>query len=87
MLERERQFYNENISAWLQQHPGQFVLIKGEELAGIFNTMEEALAEGARRYGLAPFLLRRVEETREPVDVPALTLGILHADLAHSVRR
>lgn len=85
MLEEERQFYAENLANWLGQYPGKFVLVKGRELIGTFDTNEEALAEGARRFGLAPFLVRRVQERQEDISIPALTLGILRANTEHSI--
>ncbi len=85
MLDAERQFYSENLAQWLGQYPGKFVLVKGQELIGAFDTAEEALAEGARRFGLEPFLVRRVQERQEEVNIPALTLGILRADTTRSV--
>jgi hypothetical protein len=80
MLETERQFYSENLATWLTQHPGKHVLVKGRELIGAFDTNEEALSEGARHFGLEPFLVRRVQERQEDVNIPALTLGILRAN-------
>ncbi len=81
MLGQERQFYTEKKAEWLPIHAGKFVLIKGDELIGVFNTVDEALAEGARRFGLGPFLVRRVEVQETEAEVPALMLGILRADL------
>lgn len=85
MLETERQFYSENLASWLTQYPGKYALVKGRELIGTFDTNEEALAEGARRFGLEPFLVRRVQEKQEDVSIPALTLGILRANTTPSV--
>lgn len=85
MLDEERQFYAENLASWLSQYPGKFVLVKGRELIGVFDTTEEPLAEGARRFGLEPFLIRRVQELQEEVSIPALTLGILRANTQHSI--
>lgn len=85
MLDTERQYYSENLARWLGQYPGKFVLVKGQELIGTFDTAEGALAEGARRFGLQPFLVRRVQEQQEEVSIPALTLGILRANTTRSV--
>jgi hypothetical protein len=85
MLETERQFYSENLANWLSQFPGKFALVKGQELIGTFDTNEQALSEGARRFGLEPFLVRRVQERQDDVNVPALTLGILRANTQRSV--
>jgi hypothetical protein len=85
MLDTERQFYSENLAEWLRQYPGKFALVKDRELIGTFDTAEEALAEGARRFGLEPFLVRRVQERADDVSVPALSLGILRANTTPSV--
>jgi hypothetical protein len=86
MLEQERLFYEERLQEWLPRHAGRWVLVKDRELFGVFDTIEDALAEGARRFGLRPFLVRRVEQEQPEVRVPALSLGILHADPSHAVR-
>ncbi len=80
MLEQEREFYAENLAEWLKKYPGKFALVKERELAGAFDTIEEALSAGARQFGLTPFLVRRVQEKQEELNVPALTLGILRAN-------
>jgi len=84
MLDQERQYYNEHVSEWLARFPGKFVLVKGQGLIGTFDTMNEALAEGARHFGLDSFLVRRVGATTEEVMIPALTLGLLRADTSHT---
>jgi hypothetical protein len=79
MLEQERDYYDAHLPEWLQRMPGRFVLIKGAELMGTFDTLDDALAEGARRFGLQPYLIRRVEEQPPQVSIPALALGLLDA--------
>lgn len=85
MLEQERTYYSEHLDELLAQYPGRFVLVHDSELIGTFDTLEEALAEGARRFGLAPFLVRRVEREQPEASVPALMFGVLSADLPHTV--
>jgi hypothetical protein len=87
MLEQERKFFEENRALWLTKFPGRFVLIKGSELLGTFDTIDEALAEGARRFGLESFLARRVEQVEQEINIPALTLGILRANPTHPISR
>ncbi len=87
MLEQEIAFYNEKLPEWLQQHANRFVLVKGQELVGFYDTNEDALTEGARRFGLQSFLVRRVEPTQTDVRIPALTLGILRAYPTHTTTR
>jgi hypothetical protein len=81
MLETEREFYSEKLADWLNQYPGKFVLIKEKEMVGAFDTEDEAVAEGARRFGLQPYLVRRIQKQKQTeVTAPALTLGILRAN-------
>ena len=86
MLDTERQYYVDHLAELLGQYRGRFVVIKDTSVVGAFDTMDEALREGARRFGLQSFLARRVEETLPELTFPALTLGLLHADPPHSVR-
>jgi hypothetical protein len=85
MLEEERRFYEENLPQWIDQYADRFVLVKGRDLIGTFNTMEEALAQGARLFGLQSFLVRQVLPNQPELHVPALALGILRANLPHTV--
>ncbi|HEV3255299.1 MAG TPA: hypothetical protein VG013_00335 [Gemmataceae bacterium] len=45
---------------------GKYLLIKGAEIVGIWDTQEDATAEGYDRYGHQPFLVHQLRE-REPV--------------------
>jgi len=83
MLEMEIEFYNENKADWLSKYSERFIIVKGRELVGVFNTSDEALAEGARRFGLDSFLIRRVTEHEERISIPALTLGLINAAVSH----
>ena len=86
MLEKERQYFSEHHAELLSRHQGKVVLIKDDQLLGAFNTIEEALGEGARRFGLKPFLVREVTAAEEKeINLPALTLGLLRADSSRPI--
>ena len=86
MLEKERQYFSEHHAELLSRHQGKVVLIKDDQLLGAFNTIEEALGEGARRFGLKPFLVREVTAAAEKeINIPALTLGLLRADSSRPI--
>jgi hypothetical protein len=87
MLDEERQYYQENQAEWLKQYAGRIVLVKGRQLIGVFNTPDEAMAEGARRFGLTNFLVRRVDAAEEEIRIPALTLGLLRGHTPHPTSR
>lgn len=77
MLDRERKLFVAHAEEWAKTYPGRFLVVKDETLVGNFATIDEALAAGARRFGLQPFLVRRAGEKEETVSVPALTLGLI----------
>jgi len=58
---------------------GQFALIRGDELIGVFANDAEAVTEGVRRFGLESFLVRQVRTEEPVVSIPSLSLGILRA--------
>ena len=82
MLDDEVAFFNANRADWVEKYKDRVALVKGSELIGIFDNEEAALREGARRYGLQSFLVRRVTAQDTPVNVPALAFGLIRADSA-----
>lgn len=87
MLDSERQFFQDHQEELLKAHPGRFVIIRGEQLVGAFDTVEDALSVGTKEFGLSPFLIRRTDERTSEVCIPALALGILHAPSDGSIQR
>src|SRR5690348_4493254 len=51
-------------------HEGKFVLIKGEEIIGLFDTGIAASTEGHRRYLRGPFLVHQIKEWERLVRIP-----------------
>lgn len=64
-LEHEMATYQTNLMELLVNE-GKFVVIRGEEIAGAFDTYEEALEVGYNKYGLVPFLVKRISRV-EPI--------------------
>ena len=58
-LEKELQTYKGKLPE-LKAEEGKFVLIRGDEVS-VYGTYEDAINEGYRRYGLEPFLVRKIE--------------------------
>ncbi len=80
MLEEEVAFFNANRADWLQKQQNRVALIKERELIGMFDTEEQAIMEGGARFGMKPFLVKRVLPTDSEFTAPALALGILGAN-------
>jgi hypothetical protein len=80
-LEQEVSLYGQMKPQLLRAgHEGEFVLIKGRELIGLFATKEEAYREGFRRFHAGPFFVKRIQET-DPVEVVPLAISSRRADL------
>lgn len=52
----------------LREGTGRFVLIKGEDVIGLYYAWEDALAEGARRFGNVPYLIAKVQAFEPAID-------------------
>jgi hypothetical protein len=58
-LEREMKTYHEKLPE-LAADEGKFALIRGDELAGVFSSLEDALKAGYQKFGLEPFLVKQI---------------------------
>jgi hypothetical protein len=77
-LEQELEFFESKKKEWLKDYKDKFVLIKGEELIEVFNTLEDAYKEGVKRYGNQPFLIKKVTEEIEIL--LSLTFGHFYSE-------
>jgi hypothetical protein len=77
----ELAFFESHLAEFLEKAKGKFVLIKGEEVVGFFDTDNAAYKAGIERFGVAPFLIREVLPEEQMYDIPAYRLGLIHARL------
>jgi hypothetical protein len=63
-LEKELSTYEQRLEDFLRDHEGQFVVIQGDQVAGFWDTYDEALKGGYARFNLTAFLVRKI--TRLP---------------------
>ena len=59
MLKKEYTFFKTNLTKLLNEYSGQFLVIKGEEVVGNFDTYAEALSFGLSKYKLGEFLVQQ----------------------------
>jgi len=78
-LERELEYYRSQKEALLRTNKGQFAVIKGTKLLGTYTTSEEAFNAGVAAFGTQPFLVKQIIEKEEPVQNPALFVGMIYA--------
>ena len=62
MLEKEYEYYQNNKDSLVKEHKGQFIVIKGNEVIGVYLSREEALKETAKTNKLGTFLIQEVTE-------------------------
>ena len=67
-FETELMVFEQHRKEWSSSHPGEFVVIRGQEIAdGFFGTYSEAVRAGLQRFGVqSGFLVKQVWVT-EPV--------------------
>ena len=65
VLEQEYKFFLSHLQELSKTHLHEFVLIKGEQLVGFFNSYEKALRDGLQRFGNVPFFIEEVTEKEE----------------------
>lgn len=59
-LEKELATYKAKLPE-LKAHAGKYVLIHGDDVIDTFSSYEDALKEGYAKFGLEPFLVKRIE--------------------------
>jgi hypothetical protein len=63
-LETEIETYRTHLQELLP-HEGKFVLIHGLEVIGVYGTYEDALKIGYEKFGLNPFMVKRIQATEQ----------------------
>lgn len=81
MSERERPdeevaFYEEHFEEFKTKYVGRYLLIYKQELIGDFDSFDDAVEEGIRRYKSGPFLVRQAGEKTTKTSVPLITLDV-----------
>jgi hypothetical protein len=62
-LAPEWETYRREVGRLLAEgHEGQWVLVKGDQIVGLYDTDAAAEAEGHRRFLLGPFLIHHIQE-------------------------
>jgi hypothetical protein len=56
----EFEFFRQNEAELANLSPGKYVVIKGQQLVGVFDRQYDAIAEAYRRFGNVPFLVKQV---------------------------
>ena len=80
-LEAELRLFNSQKVELLKNHKGKYALIIRQELLGTFDTRQEAYKVGIDQRGNVAMLIMRIEEREETEALPAMSLGLIRANL------
>jgi hypothetical protein len=80
-LETELQTFEARKAELLEKHQGKFALISGADFIGAFDTVDNAYKVGVDKFGLKPFLVKRISSREEEYRNQALSLGLTNASL------
>jgi len=58
MLEKEYEIFKKNVGTFVRDHPGEFVVIKGETILGFYKSLNEALKSMAGKHEPGTFLVQ-----------------------------
>jgi len=65
VLELERQTYEQKKSELVGKSEGKYVLIKGKEIIGVFESEKDAIKIGIEKFGNSPFFVRKIERIEQ----------------------
>lgn len=68
-LATEAAFYEAHRAALVAAHDGRFVLVKDDDIIGIFDTLDDALDVGYARFANTGFLARKIASVDEVIDM------------------
>ena len=66
-LGEEAKTYQDHKAELVAKNEGKYVLIKGDEIIGIFDTHEEALTRGYQDFLGEPFFAHKITEVEMPL--------------------
>jgi translation elongation factor P/translation initiation factor 5A len=78
-LEQEFKLFESERAAWLREHEGQFVLIKGAEYS-FHDTDEEAYQVAVDKYGNEDVFIKQVLAKDRVEDSLSLLYGLVHVE-------
>ena len=77
LLAAEITFLRQNRNRLIRKYNSLYLLIKGVEVVNSFENETDAIAEGVRKFGQGPFLVRRPQDRTQTFFNPAVSLGLM----------
>jgi len=76
LLQQELAAYKAHKTDLLATAEGKYALVRGDEISGTFESLDDALAEGYRKFGNVPFLVKQITAVDAPVNFVSSLLEI-----------
>lgn len=76
VLEQELKAYNEHHDELVGKAEGKFVLIRGTQILGTFDSKMDAIRQGYQQLGNVPFLVKHVLRVETPQNFVSNLLAI-----------
>jgi hypothetical protein len=73
-IDRNFDFFQRNLANWLQDHEGEFALLRNQELVGFFPGPGEAYRAGLARFEDELFSLQEVDD--RPAEMGMMSLAL-----------
>jgi len=65
MLEKEFQYYIDHQAEFVQKYQGKFIVLVGEELIGVHDTLEDAIIETGKIHKPGTFLVQECQPGKD----------------------
>ncbi len=66
VLEKELRTFEQKRQELVKKANGKYALVYGEQLAGVFDSLQDTFAAGYEQFGNVPFLVKEIRE-KDPV--------------------
>jgi len=76
LLKKELEVYEAQKAELVGKAKGKFVLIKDNEIIGIFDAKIDAIRHGYEHFGNVPFLVKQIVEVETPQNFTSNLFGI-----------
>ena len=76
LLDAELETYEKNRESLLESAEDKFVLIKGGQIVGVYESEMDAITQGYRQLGHVAFLVKQVLKVETPLNLMSGLLGV-----------
>ena len=76
VLETELKTYEEHRDHLLGTAEGKFVLIRNDQVIGVYDSKMDAIAQGYQKFGNVPFLVKQIVKVEAPQNFISNLLGV-----------